>query len=55
MDVTGVKLKNVIFFCFRFLSVFFLSRVVVVVVVVVVVNYPYWSENSSSVNARVFI
>ena len=53
MDVTGVKLKNVIFFCFRFLSVFFLSRVVVVVVVVV--NYPYWSENSSSVNARVFI
>ena len=44
------------FFCFRFLSVFFLSRVVVVVVVVVVVNYyPYWSENSSSVNARVFI
>ena len=50
MDVTGVKLKNVIFFCFRFLSVFFLSRVVVVVV-----NYPYWSENSSSVNARVFI
>jgi len=41
-------------FCFRFLSVFFLSRVVVVVVVVVV-NYPYWSENSSSVNARVFI
>ena len=54
MDVTGVKLKNVIFFCFRFLSVFFLSCVVVVVVVVVV-NYPYWSENSSSVNARVFI